>query len=623
MLSGNPSELLARAMRAQAEGKLDEAGAFARQVVELDPSNLQATLILGVIEFKSMQFVEAGVHLEEVARRDPASFHARMLLSLVYREQARSRDAVVFARQAIKLSPNDSAAHGQLGFCLLDLGQYSDALEAFVGATKLAPRNALTCEGLGRALRGMGNLPAAIGAFRESIAIDPNSESAAIGLTEALLDALDYESSEECARRFVERFPKSAAVRSLLSRVLMDQDRGAEALEHAKSAVDLDRSDASIATAYGSVLQNLGRIDEATTMFERSIAINSDQGYAYFAVAYNRKLGPDDAPLVRAMEQMAAESNLTLGELNHLEYALGKAHQDLGAYELAMTHFDKANRIAYQSKFGARSYDRQSHVDGFEQIKAGLTLDFLRKHASCGVGADLPFFVVGMMRSGTTLVEQILSSHSEVGAAGEQKFWMDRRAEAFKSRNRNNSMERDLDETAVTRLAETYVSMLRHIAPGRGHVVDKMPANYSILGLIHLALPNAKIIHVRRHPVDTCLSIYTTPNRSRIGWCHDKGNIVFAYRQYEQLMEHWNASLPQGRVLEVRYEDLVLNREQTTREMIRFCGLRWEDACLAPERNARGVRTPSVWQVRQPVYTSSLERWRAYEPWLGEFAELL
>jgi hypothetical protein len=150
-----------------------------------------------------------------------------------------------------------------------------------------------------------------------------------------------------------------------------------------------------------------------------------------------------------------------------------------------------------------------------------------------------------------------------------------------------------------------------------------MPDNYSALGLIHAALPNARVVHVSRHPVDTCLSIYATPNRNRIGWLHDRENIVFAYEQYLRLMRHWRNALPEGTMLDIRYEDVVNDRERMTRALLDFCGLDWNEACLRPEDNDRSVVTPSAWQVRQPVYNSSVGRWRKFEPWLGPFARLL
>jgi hypothetical protein len=298
-----------------------------------------------------------------------------------------------------------------------------------------------------------------------------------------------------------------------------------------------------------------------------------------------------------------------------LQYGLGKANQDLGQYETAMRHFDEANRLAYKARFGEKAYDRRIHVEGVDRAKSTFTRMFLEDNRS-GRVSDLPVLVVGMMRSGTTLVEQILSSHSQVGATGEQKFWPQRHREAF------DPVTGLFDKRRAARLGDEYERTLRKVSD-RDRLVDKMPANYLFLGVVHCALPKARIIHVRRHPVDTCLSIYTTPNRTRIEWCHDKPNIVFAYRQYLNIMEHWRSVLPSERFLEVGYEDLVLLREETTRRLIEFLNLDWEEACLNPEDNERSVVTPSVWQVRQPVYTSSLEKWRRYEPWLGEFKELL
>ncbi len=153
-------------------------------------------------------------------------------------------------------------------------------------------------------------------------------------------------------------------------------------------------------------------------------------------------------------------------------------------------------------------------------------------------------------------------------------------------------------------------------------MVDKMPANYTGLGIIHLALPKARIVHIRRNPIDTCLSIYVTPNRAHPEFAHDRDNIVTAYREYERVMEHWKSVLPNGSVMDVEYEELVCNPEPVTRALIGFCGLPWSDACLMPHENLRTVVTPSVWQVRQPIYKTSMDRWRKFEPWLGAFREL-
>ena len=234
-----------------------------------------------------------------------------------------------------------------------------------------------------------------------------------------------------------------------------------------------------------------------------------------------------------------------------------------------------------------------------------------------GVADETPVFVVGMPRSGTTLVEQIVSSHPLVAAGGEREYWV------RNGRTWEESGEGGLTEAAIHRLATDYLAELRRVAPDAARVTDKLPYNFLWIGLIHLALPNARIVHCRRHPVDTCLSIYFTHFARRANFGSDRGDLVCEYRQYERLMAHWRAVLPADRFLDVDYETLVADQEAGTRRLIEFCGLAWDDACLRPEGNRRVVMTASSWQARQPVYRSSVARWRNYEEWLGELRELL
>jgi hypothetical protein len=263
-----------------------------------------------------------------------------------------------------------------------------------------------------------------------------------------------------------------------------------------------------------------------------------------------------------------------------------------------------------------RPIDLRQHADTIDRLIANFTPDFFAKHAASRPGDELPIVIVGMIRSGTTLVEQIISSHPAVGAGGELPFWGERAQNAMAAIN--GTLEHVLDGTAAD-----YCGLLRALAPGAERVTDKMPINFMLLGLIRLALPRARIIHCRRHPVDTCLSIYLTPYQRSPEFAHNRETIVTFYREYERLMAHWRGVLSADRFLEVSYDELVMNRERVTREIIAFCGLDWDDACLWPEKNARNVATPSLWQTRQPVYRSSLARWRRYEPWLGQFSQLL
>jgi hypothetical protein len=225
--------------------------------------------------------------------------------------------------------------------------------------------------------------------------------------------------------------------------------------------------------------------------------------------------------------------------------------------------------------------------------------------------------VLGMPRSGTTLVEQILSSHPDIGAGGELAFWRDH-VSSFRM-----DRQRRVDPAWVKSTVRDSRELLSGLCPGAARVTDKMPQNFTFIALIHVVFPRARIIHCMRNPVDTCLSIYFQNFSRNLEFAYHRGDLVAFYRQYQRLMAHWRTVLPSDCFLEVQYEQLVADREPLTRKMIEFCGLEWEDACLHHERNTRPVRTASLWQARQPVYGTSVARWHNYRSWLGELEELL
>jgi tetratricopeptide (TPR) repeat protein len=454
-------------------------------------------------------------------------------------------------------------------------------------------------------------------AFDRALALNPRSLESFLSLGQVMLSMTNPSAAAECARRALFLDPKNAAGHLLLASALVEDSRPAEAETHLKRAIELNPREAKAQALLGMRFQSLGRFDEANVELRKSMETEPRQGFAYFAFTHNNKISAEDLPLVQQMERLVAEGGLPPRELDFLHYGLGRALESTGQYEKAMRHFDEANRIACQIKLGDAKFDRARYAAQFDQIIETFTRRCFDRNRANGDPSGLPIVIVGMMRSGTTLAEQILSSHPEIGPAGEQRYWpLNWKRALGKEPNTVNA-------AAFVDLASGYEKRLREVSPGTRKVTDKMPANYEFLGQIHLVLPNARIIHMRRNPVDTCISIYTTPNRVPVEFAYDRANIVFAYEQYLRLMEHWRSVLPAERFLEVVYEELVADRETATRRMVEFCGLEWDDACLHHERNDRSVITPSLWQVRQPVYSSSVERWRRYEPWLGEFAALL
>jgi Sulfotransferase family len=296
-----------------------------------------------------------------------------------------------------------------------------------------------------------------------------------------------------------------------------------------------------------------------------------------------------------------------------LHFAAGKLLDDLGEYAEAMQHYEEGNQI--RGRYTA--FDRAGFATDVDRLLHRYTPGFFAANREFGTDDETPLLIVGMPRSGTTLVEQILSRHPQIGGGGEQGFWV-RRASGY------GIMESTyLTPAAGRALAQQYLSLLRSVASSSPRVTDKLPFNVLYLGVIHLLLPNARIIQCRRHPVDTCLSIYFTRFTQALSFVSDKGDLAVAYRQYARLMDHWRQVLPPERLFEIDYERLVAEPEAVTRQLIAFTGLAWDDRCLRPEHNPLPVMTASLWQARQPVYATSVERWRRYEPWLGELRQLM
>jgi len=313
------------------------------------------------------------------------------------------------------------------------------------------------------------------------------------------------------------------------------------------------------------------------------------------------------------MEAGLATPGLEAAQRLRLHLAIGKAAEDLGDYALAMQHFDAADAV----RRGSRSFDSAAFSVEVGRLIARCTPELIARAPELGSRDATPVLIIGMPRSGTTLVEQIVSVHPEVGAGGELHFWNQRGAVWHRSGAAGN-------ETAfLAKAAADYLGVLRAIAPMAARVTDKMPFNFLWAGLIHSAFPRAIIIHCRRAAMDTALSIHQTHFHPSLAFPTGGAELVAYFRSYQRLIDHWRSVLPADRFIEVDYEDLTRAPEPVIRRIIAACGLEWHDACLRPEYNPRAVKTPSKWQTRQPIYRTSVARWRRYEPWLGPLRALV
>lgn len=606
-MSQQRDQLLASAAAAQRAGNFESANSLADQALLLDPTNLSGLFLAGVASARLGQILRAEQMFCRLLKVEPRAYEGLISLSTLYREGGRLVDSIELAQRAVAVKPSEAQAFNNLGLSLLAIRRLSDASRAFVQALSLRPNFASAHYNLGKTKQLEGRDGEAARAFYDAASINPSVEHL-VALGQMLLTLCDYEAAIDCARRFVTLHPNSAAAHLLLCGALTEVGEFQAAESHLAIAESLD-PDRREALHFAARQRPLGHIREANENLRKAIKQNPYQVPAYDALVQNERITEPDRSLVDQMRDLLTVADLSPTERVSLNYGLGKAFDDLREYQAAMAHYDEANRLTRLLKFGDKPFDELQYRGHVDKMIALVQAEVSDPRSS--VDSDLPILIVGMMRSGTTLVEQILSSHRDVAPAGEQLFWT------------QNWSRFASDKATIAELGREYVDSLHRFGVGSRHVTDKMPGNYMFAGLIHEATPNARFIHVRRNPVDTCVSIWATPNHMPHEGGNQKSDIAFVYRQYLRMMEHWRRTLPADRLLEIDYEDLVSAPERITRQMLEFIGLDWDQACLRPHDNKRLVATPSAWQVRQPVYGSSVERWRRFEPWLGEFSQLL
>ena len=524
----------------------------------------------------------------------------------------RPADAIAPLRKAALLQPSNPIIQHDLGLACLEAGRISDAVAAFQLAVASNPRYADAYFRLGVALEKLGNIGGAIVAYDRATQLLPS-------LTEAWFraGALVYmlghrDEAIGCFRRAAATGGKTSFGRLGKARALLTEDRNEEAEQVLRQTLALDPRNAMAHDLLGNLLSEFGRFDEAGKCFERAIALAPLLAGSYYDLVRCRPVTRDDG-LLQEMEAALATPGLEDSQRLRLHLALGKAADDLGDYALAMQHFDAGDAV----RRGSLSFDSAAFAVEIDHLIARCTPELMARAPELGSCDATPVLIIGMPRSGTTLVEQIVSNHPEVGAGGELYFW-NQLGSAWR-----RSGAAGIETPFLAKAAADYLGVLRAIAPTAARVTDKMPFNFLWAGLIHLAFPRAIMIHCRRTAVDTALSIHQTHFHPGLAFPTGGAELVMYLRSYQRLIDHWRGVLPADRFIEVDYEELTRAPEPVIRRIIAACGLVWHDACLRPESNPRAVRTPSKWQARQPINRNSVARWRRYEPWLGPLHDLV
>jgi len=525
----------------------------------------------------------------------------------------RPAEAIAPLRDAALLEPFNPTIQHDLGLACLEVGRIPDAIAALQRAVAVNPRYGDAYFRMGIALEKQGDIGGAIVAYDRATQLLPSLSEAWFRAGALVYELGHRNEAIGCFRRAAATGGKTTFGRLGKARALLAEDRNQEAEQVLRQTLAHDPGNAMAHDLLGNLLSEFGRFDEARECFQRAIAIAPLLAGSYYDLVRCRPVTSDDDALLQRMEAALTMPRLEAAQRHRLHLAIGKAADDLGDYALAMRHFDAADT----ARRGSASFDSAAFSIEIDRLIARCTPELIARASELGSCDATPVLIIGMPRSGTTLVEQIVSMHPEVGAGDELHFWNERGAAWHRSGVAGN-------ETGFfARAAADYLSVLRAIGPRAARVTDKMPFNFLWAGLIHLTFPRAIIIHCRRAAVDTALSIHQTHFHPSLAFPTGGAELVAYFRSYQRLVDHWRSVLPADRFIEVDYEDLTREPEPVIRRIIAACGLVWHPACLRPEFNPRAVRTPSKWQTRQPIYRTSVARWKRYEPWLGPLRALV
>jgi tetratricopeptide (TPR) repeat protein len=544
---------------------------------------------------------------------DPNHFEALNLLGILCWRAGEPERGAKYSRQAARLQPNHPEPFFNLALCLGDLGDATEALgylDRLIRLQAHEPRYFMAQAGL---LEQLGRGAEAIASLERAIAMRPSGPGIC-KLMDLQLGLGMPEKALKTGQRAVQNGLGGPGVHLRLAQAYADQLDEESAARHTQAALDLDPGRVETYLDIGFAQQARGEFHTSESSFKRAIELDASQAIAYFGIAYSRKLTQDDLPLIAQMRELVKTSSTTSSQRTHLYYALGKGFDDLGEPATAIEFFDQANSANRELTLRHRPFDRDECRRETEWKLKHYGQELFNSVSPYAEKTHILILVMGMMRSGTTLLEQILSRHPEVGGAGEVHFWGDV--------DHRCTTTQDLDPAWIAAKGKEYAQMLAGMVPGKSRVVDKNPSNVMAAGLIYAALPEVRIIHMRRDPADTALSIWMTHVTQPPEFCCDRRNIIAMYREYDRLAGFWRTTLPPNRYLEIDYEGLVAEPETNIRRIVEFLGLPWSDSCLNPQASKSNVKTPSYWQVRQPFNTSSVGRWRRYEPWIPEFVRL-
>ena len=634
-------------------GERGKAESICRDAIERNPEDVNMIALLGATLLKSGQMADAEMFLWQTIQLAPSFAKPHEDLGYLLVEQGRPEEALPILRTATRLDPSLERAHLYTGKALALLGKGKEADVAFEKSFELNPVSktlAIAAEHqlAGRleeakalygdvlradaenvdALRMMGTIaftesrPADAERYlRQSVALAPDFVGAIIDLAQVLKDEGRFEEAISNFRRAIELEPGNVKAQFLLGSALAPSALTYEAIEAYQRALELRPSHVGAHLGLGHVLKTVGRQKEAVDSYRECIRLRPDNGATYWSLANLKTYNLSSADIEEMVSQLEDGDVNKESEVNFL-FALAKATEDRKDFDLAWQYYEKGNAERRMTEY----YDPVRAEVINDKVIETFDAELLAKLGGQGHADPAPIFVLGLPRSGSTLIEQILASHSQVEGTSELPYV----AHAMNSLNLNRAdginypeAVRELGANNLKLLGQKYLRDAQmHRTEGAPRFIDKMPNNFPSVGFINLILPNAKIIDARRHPLDSCLSCYRQLFARGQPFTYDLTDIGEYFLEYQRLMDHWHEVLP-GQVLTMQYEDVVQDFETQVRRLLDFCDLPWEESCVRFYETDRPVRTASSEQVRQPVHSKSINFWRNFEDKLDELITVL
>ncbi|MCP5381505.1 MAG: tetratricopeptide repeat protein [Kordiimonadaceae bacterium] len=645
---------LSMAMQHHTSGRLSDAEKLYKLILKADPNHSETLYLLGTIGLQTGKFQKAVEFISKAIEVNPNISEYYSNLGLAQQELKKFDDAITSYDIAISLNPDYAKAFSNKGTVLKELGKLHEAIASYDKAISIIPDYAEAYFNRGIVLKELGRIEEALESYEEAISINPNIaefySNRGIALLElkktyeavvsydksisikpdyaeayfnrgiALKELGDLEAAIASYDKAVKIKPDYAQAHNNLGNIIKEKGNFEDAILNYRKALLLKPDFIDAQLNLSKSLAEKGELKEAELSIRKVLSLYPEHAEAYQILA-KLKIFTEIDEDIKSMASIFAKSDLRDQERIYMGFALGKAYEDLKQYELSFEKYSVANYLQRQSK----EYSIEKKRVNFKNIKQTFNPSFMKSFENEGYYEKTPIFILGMPRSGTSLVEQILDSHPEIYGAGEiDLFYNLAMSEFYKNPDLIKTInKKDVNASVYNDIGNKYCEKLKKLAPNSRFITDKQPFNFLHIGLIRLSLPNAKIIHCKRRPEDCCLSLFKTYFPADVmGFSYNLKDLGEYHTLYQELMDHWHKVIP-GQIFEINYEDLITEQEVSTRRLLDYCGVDWNDRCLEFHNSGRPVKTASVVQVRQPINNLSVQKWKHYEKFLKQLLEAL